>query len=38
LLVGIVGAFTGVCDNQIPPYVEKFAEFKKKGIQDIFVV
>jgi len=38
LLIGIVGAFTGVCDNQLPPYAEKLSEFKKKGINDIVVV
>jgi len=38
LLVGIVGAFTGVCDNQIPPFAEHLADFKAKGIQEIAVV
>jgi len=38
LLVGVVGAFTGVCDNQIPPYVERYQEFKDKGIDEIAIV
>jgi len=38
LLVGIVGAFTGVCDNQIPPFAENLDKFKAKGIDEIAVV
>eukprot|EP01116_Phalansterium_solitarium_P021955 TRINITY_DN7059_c0_g1_i1.p2 TRINITY_DN7059_c0_g1~~TRINITY_DN7059_c0_g1_i1.p2 ORF type:complete len:197 (+),score=41.98 TRINITY_DN7059_c0_g1_i1:37-591(+) len=38
LLVGIVGAFTGVCDNQIPPFAKHLKEFKDKGIDEIAVV
>jgi len=38
LVLGIVGAFTGVCDNQLPPYAEHIDEFKSKGIDDIAVV
>jgi len=38
LLVGVVGAFTGVCDNQLPPYAQQLDEFKKKGIDEIAVV
>jgi len=38
LLIGIVGAFTGVCDNQLPPFAERFEEFKKKGIDQVAAV
>jgi peroxiredoxin len=38
LVIGIVGAFTSVCQNQLPPFAEKLADFKKKGIQDVVVV
>jgi len=38
LLVGIVGAFTGVCDNQLPPFADKYENFKQKGIDEIAVV
>jgi len=38
LLVGIVGAFTGVCDNQIPPFAKHLKEFKDKGVDQIAVV
>jgi len=38
LLVGIVGAFTGVCDKQIPGFASHVEEFKAKGIQEIAAV
>ncbi|PRP85381.1 hypothetical protein PROFUN_07089 [Planoprotostelium fungivorum] len=38
LVVGVVGAFTGVCDGQIPPFAQKFAEFNAKGIDQIAIV
>merc|ERR1712232_867235 len=38
LLVGIVGAFTGVCQRQIPGFASKAKDFKAKGIDQIAVV
>eukprot|EP01119_Soliformovum_irregulare_P010949 TRINITY_DN2701_c0_g2_i1.p1 TRINITY_DN2701_c0_g2~~TRINITY_DN2701_c0_g2_i1.p1 ORF type:complete len:190 (+),score=16.53 TRINITY_DN2701_c0_g2_i1:184-753(+) len=38
LLVGVVGAFTGVCDNQIPPYNAKLPEFKQHHFDEVAVV
>ena len=35
ILVGVVGAFTPTCDNQIPAFVEKVADFKKKGVDQV---
>jgi len=38
LLIGVVGAFTGVCDQQLPPFATRLDEFKKKGIDEIACV
>jgi len=38
LLVGIVGAFSGVCDKQIPTFAQHLKEFKDKGIDQIAVL
>lgn len=32
------GAFTPSCSSQAPAYIEKYEEFKTKGINEIFVV
>jgi len=36
--VGIVGAFSSTCQNQIPAYVAKVDEIKSKGIDEIAVI
>ena len=38
LLVGVVGAFTPTCDNQIPPFIEASADLKAKGVDQIGVI
>ncbi|KAI0300047.1 Redoxin [Multifurca ochricompacta] len=36
--VGVPGAFTPSCSSQVPGYIEKYNEFKEKGINEIYVV
>ncbi|XP_049851480.1 uncharacterized protein LOC126326069 [Schistocerca gregaria] len=38
IFVGVPGAFTPVCTNQVSEYAEKLGEFKKRGIESIYVV
>ncbi|WVN87128.1 uncharacterized protein L203_102304 [Cryptococcus depauperatus CBS 7841] len=38
LLVVVPGAFTPVCSNQVPGYIEQYEKFKSKGVKDIYVV
>lgn len=38
LFVGVPGAFSGTCSAQIPGYIKSHAEFKDRGIKDIYVV
>ncbi|KAH9053143.1 Redoxin [Lactarius vividus] len=38
LFVGVPGAFTPSCSSQAPAYIEKYEEFKAKGIAEIFIV
>jgi len=38
LLVGVVGAFTPTCDNQVPPFIQASAELKSKGIDQIGII
>ncbi|MEM0906288.1 MAG: peroxiredoxin [Pseudomonadota bacterium] len=39
VIFGVPGAFTPTCDrNHLPGYVEKYDEFKAKGIDEIAVV
>ncbi|TFK95728.1 Redoxin [Pterulicium gracile] len=37
LIVGVPGAFTGVCHAQIPGFIKNYDNFKAKGINEIFV-
>lgn len=30
--------FSGVCSNQVPPYITSFSDFKAKGINNVYVV
>lgn len=36
--VGVPGAFTPSCSSQAPAYIEKYEEFKAKGIKEIFIL
>jgi hypothetical protein len=36
--VGVPGAFTPSCSSQVPAYIEKYDEFKAKGVNEIFIV
>jgi peroxiredoxin len=36
--VGVPGAFTPTCSSQAPGYIEKYEEFKAKGINDIYII
>jgi len=38
LLIGVVGAFTGVCDAQLPQYAQRLDQFKAAGINEIAAV
>ncbi|KAH8991878.1 Redoxin [Lactarius hatsudake] len=38
LFIGVPGAFTPSCSSQAPAYIEKYEEFKAKGITEIFIV
>ncbi|KAI9428943.1 Redoxin [Lactarius indigo] len=38
IFVGVPGAFTPTCSSQAPAYIEKYEEFKAKGVSEIFVV
>lgn len=38
IIVGVPAAFSGTCSNQAPGYVEKYEQFKERGIKDIYVV
>lgn len=36
--MGVPGAFTPSCSSQAPAYIEKYEEFKAKGVNEIFIV
>ena len=36
--VGVPGAFTPTCSSQAPGYIEKYDEFKAKGINEIYII
>jgi hypothetical protein len=36
--VGVPGAFTPSCSSQAPAYIEKYDEFKAKGVNEIFII
>jgi len=38
IFVGVPGAFTPTCHSQAPGYIEKYEEFKAKGVNEIFIV
>ncbi|KDQ52550.1 hypothetical protein JAAARDRAFT_40154 [Jaapia argillacea MUCL 33604] len=38
IIVGVPGAFSGTCSNQIPGYIQKYDQFQARGINEIYVV
>jgi len=38
IFVGVPGAFTPTCSSQAPGYIEKYDEFKAKGINEIYIL
>jgi len=38
IFVGVPGAFTPTCSTQVPGYIEKYDEFKAKGINEIYII
>lgn len=38
IFVGVPGAFTPTCHLQAPGYIEKYDEFKAKGINEIYII
>ncbi|KAF8269125.1 Redoxin [Lactarius quietus] len=38
VFVGVPGAFTPTCSSQAPAYIEKYEEFKAKGVNEVFIV
>ena len=36
--IGVPAAFSPPCSNQLPAYIKKYAEFKAKGVNAIYVV
>eukprot|EP01091_Cochliopodium_minus_P007454 TRINITY_DN17342_c0_g1_i1.p1 TRINITY_DN17342_c0_g1~~TRINITY_DN17342_c0_g1_i1.p1 ORF type:complete len:194 (-),score=61.03 TRINITY_DN17342_c0_g1_i1:30-611(-) len=38
VLVGVVGAFTGTCNQQIPEFIKRVDEFKGKGVDEVGVL
>jgi len=38
IFVGVPGAFTPTCSLQAPGYIEKYDEFKAKGVNEIYIV
>ncbi|KAG9011013.1 hypothetical protein FRB94_009008 [Tulasnella sp. JGI-2019a] len=38
IILGVPGAFTPSCSNQVPGYIEAYEKFKSKGVDGIYVV
>lgn len=38
ILVTVPGAFSPTCSSQVPGYIERIADFKAKGVKDIYIV
>jgi len=38
IFIGVPGAFTARCSLQAPRYIEKYDEFKAKGINEIYII
>ncbi|CCL98453.1 uncharacterized protein FIBRA_00451 [Fibroporia radiculosa] len=38
VFVGVPGAFTGTCSAQIPGYIKAYEQFKRRGVNNIYVV
>ncbi|KAI0245818.1 Redoxin [Lactifluus subvellereus] len=38
IFVGVPGAFTPVCSSQAPGYIEKYDEFRAKGVNEIHII
>lgn len=38
ILVTVPGAFSPTCSSQVPGYLERFDDFKAKGVEGIYVV
>ena len=32
------GAFTPTCHSQVPGYIEKYDEFKARGVNEIYII
>jgi len=38
VFIGVPGAFTPSCSSQAPAYIEKYEEFKAKGVNEIYII
>jgi len=38
VIVGVPGAFTGVCHAQVPGYIDAYDQFKAKGVNEVLIV
>ena len=38
ILVTVPGAFSPTCSSQVAGYIERYADFQAKGVEDIYVV
>ncbi|KAI0031090.1 Redoxin [Vararia minispora EC-137] len=38
VIVGVFGAFTPPCSGQAPGYIEKYEQFKAKGVENVYVL
>jgi len=38
VFIGVPGAFTPSCSSQAPAYIEKYEEFKAKGVNEILIL
>ncbi|KAH9987239.1 Redoxin-domain-containing protein [Russula compacta] len=38
IFVGVPGAFTPTCSSQAPGYIEKYDQFKAKGINEVYII
>ncbi|ORX35334.1 Redoxin-domain-containing protein [Kockovaella imperatae] len=38
ILVLVPGAFSGTCNSQVPGYIDRYDEFKSKGVENVYIV
>nr|VWP00735.1 Calcium influx-promoting protein ehs1 [Ganoderma boninense] len=38
VFVGVPGAFTGTCSEQVPQYIKAYEEFRQRGVDNIYIV